>query len=468
VRMLVTDSNGLIRDLITQMSLSNVRDALEKLKEYYVSYHSTLEEFCNRHKEKAEKEAAGEEVDEITLDYSKEYQRFVQALMLSNNWSYKEGKIFNVFSVSAAELGSHFLKLRILAYFVYHLEHKYTTHRIALKYETVYRDFLFLGFPASHVEDAIRSLLQAGLLVSPDLPTSPTGGSSAAKHRTLPLNIKVALSPRGRYYLNTLSRHPYYLTRVGDDMVWYDDGAAKAYVGCLEESILLQEREPDDALQATDAKTVLVEYLKKRLSEEMQIKDSRLTATDWAKSIKQTIEQMILGSLPMDDTIFAHIPQIDTTQSDAKEHKNGRHEPPALPSKDEREPATEEPVARQMTLFGKVVDEETSIKEAVAFVGAMPTDTKHDRSRYIVRVLWALEVAYHAGIGTRRAADITRIICKYGNERVERTNVARFFRDENRSNSDYTRLWKEEQKAYFEISPEGREFIQAILHPKEE
>jgi hypothetical protein len=329
----------------------------------------------------------------------------------------------------------------------------------------VYRDFLFLGFSTSHVEDAIRSLLHAGLLVSPNLPTNTTGGSSTGKYRTLPLDIKIALSPRGRYYLKTLVRHSYYLTRVGDDMVWYDEGSAKAYAGCLEESILLQEQEPDDALQATDAKSVLVEYLKKQLLGEKQVKDSRFIATEWARSVKQTVEQMILGDLAVDDTIFAHIPQIDVSQQDTNGIGSSNPTPSDTPKKKKQK---EEPVARQMNLFGKVTDDEVCINEAVDFVGAMPSDTKHEKSRYIVRVLWALEVAYHAGLGPIRAADVTRIIRKYGNEPVEPTNVARFFRDENRSNSDYTRLWKEETKAYFEISLEGRKFLQTILHPKGE
>src|SRR5262245_35338917 len=97
------------------------------------------------------------------------------------------------------------------------------------------------------------------------------------------------------------------------------------------------------------------------------------------------------------------------------------------------------------------IDFEGAIVEAAQSIGEMPMGLKVQGSVYIVRVLWALEVASRAGIGPLIPARIAEIICVYGGERVEQTNTARFFRDQKRG-GDFTHLWKEDPPGHYSIS----------------
>ena len=87
----------------------------------------------------------------------------------------------------------------------------------------------------------------------------------------LPKNLRLVISARGYYYLNTIVGHEYYQTRVGEDTVWYDEEKALAYAKALQESVEMQsERGRVDWLLATNARDVFLQYLRKSMFEEAQ------------------------------------------------------------------------------------------------------------------------------------------------------------------------------------------------------
>ena len=105
---LVLGSHAEIRTLLTTLSLSNLRLALDMLRSYYTSYHSTFHEYYALQKTGASPAKRP--------DPEHEQSRVLQALMLENSWAYKESAstVFNVFSVDSREQVSHFLLLRLL------------------------------------------------------------------------------------------------------------------------------------------------------------------------------------------------------------------------------------------------------------------------------------------------------------------------------------------------------------------
>ncbi len=190
IKKLITGGNKAVRELLSAFCMSNLRDELSKLQNYYTSYHSTFHEF---YKEYRLKDADDESTK---LDYKKEYTRFLQSLMLSNTWSYKEGIVFNIFSVTDLERASHFLKLRILAYFIIKRPPS-TRASTPVLYRDLIEDFVFLGYARNQVKDAVKNLLQSGLLVSPNLPVNSTREVVVDLPDFIEPNVKISLSSRG-------------------------------------------------------------------------------------------------------------------------------------------------------------------------------------------------------------------------------------------------------------------------------
>jgi hypothetical protein len=386
------------------------------------------------------------------------HARFIQTLMLGNSWSYKEGTVFNVFSVIDSEQASHFLKLRILSYFP--AKRAPSTRASApMLYKNVVGDFVYLGYPRNHVKDAVRNLLLGGLLVSPNLPASSTQDNTVELPNFISPNTKVSLSSRGLYYLQNLAAHVYYQTRVGEDTVWYDEELVTKYIECLEESITAQGRASYDVLQATSAREFFITYLRRALQHEIDTRDNRYTATEWARKINHVVDRLICDDanrVLYRDT-WQEIGEVELTP--VATNGSGKVEIVVEAGSDEES----EPSPKQMNLFGGFdIDINDKIREAIGFVGSLPIGLEFENKRYMVRILWALEVAYQAGLGPLRASDIARIIKNFGKEDVEATNVARFIRDEKKK-GEYTTFWKEENKSHFSISQQGRDVFYSHL-----
>ncbi|HEY7419106.1 MAG TPA: hypothetical protein VH593_28245, partial [Ktedonobacteraceae bacterium] len=412
INRLVLDQDDFVRLFITSMSLNNVRYSLAMLRDYYTSYHATFHELYRQH-------ATDSGIpSQLALDYLQEHVRFIQALMLGDTWSYQGEKsgCFNIFSVTRSEKTSHFLMLRILAYLS--LERNATSFRISVTYDKLSNDFIFLGYPRAHLNDALRKLLNAGLVVSPSL------ASTVAEARVeipdpLPEGLKVALSAKGHYYLNKLAADQYYLLRVGEDTVWYDEELAHRYIQCLQDSMNAQAAYgAEDSLEATEARDVFLTYLKKSLLDESQGTNSRYVAKDWAGQVNALTERGVFGK-QLTETVYmpAHEEALDHSPSAAPPIRGLA----VLPKRTLVPVSDREYEQRELfdadELGGKRSTEEAyknAIEEAVRSVGPMPKGVKWQNSVNMVRVLWALEVAFQAGVGSLRASEIARIIHEYG------------------------------------------------------
>ncbi len=460
INRLILCDDDFVRYIITTFSLNNMRYGLSMLREYYVSSHSAFHELYRI----VISNATGEASD-IELNYSKERTRFIQALMLNNTWSYRESTsdVFNVFSVDPLEQTSHFLILRILAYL--HLERKIQSARKTVLYEKVRDDFVFLGYPKHHVNNAIRRLIYAGLVVSPNLPANPTTEAKIEVPDPLPREFKISISAKGLCYLQKIVSLPYYQMRVSEDTIWYNEVLAKDYTKCLQEAYSTQRPETDDdLLQATDAREVFLQYLKKALLEEVQSGIVRHSVKEWARVMNDTVERSIFGESITQSVYVSTDSDLVATDEQQPIGTTVVVNPNIL----KRTTSSNNKEIQQYSFIGESsgIDYEKAIQEAVNSLGSLPKNLKIQGSAYLVRALWALEVASRAGIGALRPVKVAEIIRRYGNILVEPTNVARFFREQKRA-GDFTHLWRESPAGHYAINSVGRGKLTSILQSNE-
>jgi predicted kinase len=454
---LVLDEQDAIRLFITFFCLNNIRDGLAMLRDYYTCYHATIHEVYQQHKDQIEVGMSN------AFDYKREFSRFLQALMLGDSWTYESDRseLFNVFSVDPSEKISHFLLLRILAYLG--LDRNASSSKVAIKYDKLCSDFLFLGYPRHHINNAIRKLLGAGLIASPNLPASSVTEAKVEIPDVPPQSV--ALSARGHYYLHKLVSHPYYQMRAGEDTVWYEEELAQLYLLCLQEANRAQTPyDCDDALQATEAREIFLKYLRRSLLDEMPGNTSRFLSKEWAQIMNDIVERSLFGESVTRST---YVPEGEGSNGVERLTVDPLVVTPLPPRKEQKQRAAEMD-HEQLLLFS---NEELGIihpdygqatKDAVSSLGQMPKGIKLQKSESVVRVLWALEVAFQAGLGPLRASDIARLIQDYGKEPVSASNVAHFFQKQ-RQSDNHTHLWKEEPKGYYTINQFGRTQLSSLL-----
>lgn len=452
INQLVLGQDNRIRMLIATCSLSNVRYALRLLREYYTSFHSTFHTSYNKVRD------GKELVDALSLDLLLEHQRFLQALMLGNTWSFDENgsEIVNLFSADLFEQSSHFLALRLLAYLA--LERSNTYPRSTVTVEKLTNSFVYLGYQRHHIENAVRKLLATNLLLSPSFPIEE-GRLNVPKE--LPSELKLSLSAKGYYYLTILAGNPYYQMRAGEDTVWYDGTLAATYTKQLQESNKVQAAfKDDDALLGTTARDIFIQYLRKSLLAESGGGHLRLLSVEWARLVEDTIErhvfneaitQLVYTSESQESTSFDIMMGMETAYAPSLI----RHAQRQLSRKFQ---------PRQLSLFGDAgADYGKALEEALDSLGDLPKGIKYNnKSRYVIRVLWALELASRAGLGPQRASELGIIIRTLGQEYVAGQNVAQFFREQHKS-GEYTHLWKEEPHQHFTITSTGRDLLDNIL-----
>ncbi|MCP4402280.1 MAG: hypothetical protein GY801_33870 [bacterium] len=246
--------------------------------------------------------------------------------------------------------------------------------------------------------------------------------------------------------------------RVAEDTIWYDRELAHLYVECLKECI---ENQPqfgkDDALEATDAQYFFMRYLRQCMVEENQA-GIRTTMREWAKIINDVIEHNLFGEQITKSVYLKEEPGV-SEKSDVSIHGKFTY----TTSKVIRR-AKGLSNSKQMSLFSSasIPDSTKAIKEAIRSLGSMPRCVKFDKSSYVIRVLWVLEIAARAGLGALRASTITTVICDYGKETVAAPNVAKFFRNQKKA-SEYTHFWKEEPENYYSISSIGKTTLLSIM-----
>jgi GTPase SAR1 family protein len=440
MKHLILSGNDSIRTLITALSLSNIRYELELIKRYYTSEHSVFHELYYQ----------GDGMiitKEIKFDMNMEYERFIQSLMLGNSWSYNDtdSDIMNLFAVDTVDRESHLLTLKMLAYLVVNKSKK------MIKIETLINDFIPLGYSGKQIKNCIKRMLYSQSILSPNMPASFVKDDDDFLDKQLP-NMKVTISGKGYFYLNHLSSNHYYQTRVGEDMIWYNEESIKQYISCLEESFLVQDDYgSQDALRATNAREVFLKYLQDQMREENQNLNLRSNSISWVAKVNEILEKNLF------EKKLSPIRSVTVTASPNDEDEIG------LPQEDSTiYHIKSNRTTEQTTMPIKELDDYSRLlEEASQALFIIPKNLKISKSTYLVRVLWALEVAFRAGIGSINASSIANILNRYGNFSVEPTNVAKFFRGQ-RNKKENTQLWSENPAGYFSISSVGQDMLNSI------
>jgi hypothetical protein len=261
--------------------------------------------------------------------------------------------------------------------------------------------------------------------------------------------------------------------RVGEDTVWYDEELSVLFVKALQECASYQGSEGAvDVLHATSARDTFLQYLRRSIIAEVHDSKQRHASKEWAVLMEDIVEQRVFGQ------------RIGTAVHLTESDGRGESELPSAPRK-RAGPARLKPLLQrpgslqrdgsdkrtphQLALFS---DEEAStagspdyihaLREATETLGKLPAGKKVHESKYVVRVLWALEVASRAGLGGLNASDIANVICIFGHEHVEATNVARFFRMQRRT-GEFVHLWIENPPYYFAINSTGKDVLLSLV-----
>ncbi len=446
IKILFLGSDDRLRVMVTALSLHNVRLALAMIRNYYTSYHSTFTDIYTAYGESED----GPTDENVVL--VSEFSNFLKSLMLGNTWHYdqSESEIFNLFDVDSHEQSSHFLALRILAYL------SRFSPKSTISLDKLSSDLVFLGHQRHRVENQVRRLLASSLIVSPTLPQASSRPQAEALSLQLPKTMRLVISARGYYYLNTIAGHEYYQTRVGEDTVWYDEEKALAYAKALQESVEMQsEHGRVDWLLATSAREIFLQYLRKSMFEEAQSGRFR-SQNELARIVNSIVEQRVFGG---------QITHSVYTQEELVPDETNRAEvvPPSSQGiiQNLQKVSAGEDEQQQLALGIENTDYKKMLQEAATSLGHLP-DKRFQKSRNLVRVLWSLELAFRSGTQPLRASNIAFIINKFGGEQVFAPNIAKFFRNQKLSH-EFTHLWKEEPEGYYAISQSGRDLLLSMM-----
>jgi len=272
--------------------------------------------------------------------------------------------------------------------------------------------------------------------------------------------MKVSISAKGLYYLKYLAAHSYYQTRVGEDTIWYNRDLASLFIECLNEGASNQESfASDDALEVTDARKIFIQYLRTSLIEESENSTIRYPSKEWARVMNDVVERSVFGE-PLTKSLYAV--EVEGSGDIPRTAVGSRiHTPWTIDTQNKQEPIGSQ--AQQLELFrSDAPDYRRAIEENAKLLGPLPQDVRIQKSRYVVRVLWALEIAFRAGTGPLRASNIATIIREYGGETVADPNVAKFFRTQ-RHTGEYTHFWKEDPVEYYTLTSIGRKELASLL-----
>jgi hypothetical protein len=441
MKELLLTPDDTLRKLVSAFSLGNIRYSLEIIQDYYTSFHSLFHEYYEVYKE------AGELPKDCAVDVTKEFLHFLQALMLGNDWSYDErdSEIYNLFAVGQDEQSSHFIAAVILAY----LSRDSLSPKSSVRLEKLYNDLISLGYPKHHVEQVVRRLLRSSILLAP---TNPVGMFKNKDVPELQGEMRISISAKGYYYLNYLASYSYYQMRVAEDTIWYDSERATLFIKALRDSLDVQEQHgSSDYLIATDAREVFNQYLKRAWLAEYQSSKAKV---EWARVVRSIVEEKVFGS---QITQSVHFKEEKSAPETEQRPALIQQPLPSIPKDTDKD----EP--KQLSIFPtEPPNYEQVFADNARNLGTMPNSTKVNRSTYILKALWAMELGFRCGWPKLRAADIARLINDYGKGDVESTNVAKFFRGQRKTN-EFTHLWTENPEGYFTINNFGRDFLSSYL-----
>jgi len=277
--------NRIIRDSIAFLSNNNLRTSFSLLRDYYSCSLSSFYKFYDEQKDLNEQEEAPD------FNYNLELNTLIKVLMLLNRWSYQESEssIHNLFAVDASEKSSHFLIVRLLAYL--ELKRKSTLNNNRATYKQILKSFTSFGYKESHIEQSVQRLIISQLIV----PSDPIRNSYQNNELNIEPKMRVQITPKGYYYFSTLLKNTYYLTRVGEDTVWYDYDLAQSYINLLKSAdINEKEDESFDYLEVVNAKEVFLNYLTNQYVADLESGGLHFQ-NDEGVSINLHVEQNLFG-----------------------------------------------------------------------------------------------------------------------------------------------------------------------------
>lgn len=413
------------RLLITCVANRSIRKALNLLKQYANSPFAAYD---------WEKGEAGKHV--------------LRSLMLGKLVVYQEinSPIVNLFAVRKDIRGSHLLLIKLLIYLNW-CHHGGTRLTDSPKIEQVVAVFEEWGIQKSIVMQALKDLVWSGLVESDSRFISDD--EQVEDLRNLEYENTVRISPSGYFYINKLAQDKLYNVYCAGDTTWYSEEHYKKFSEEYKAFVDLACSEPglDNLVNDSDCYQHWISYLRIEKAQEETTLLGNSDDIAWRSAIIGVLNTII----PIDNrsqSVLAKTNKISTIQY---KKENQEIQTSLLDFCEE-----------------KLTGENTNTNDLVLIIEGMPKlpeNKSYEGSKYVPRVLWVLEIARRAKIKPLCAADMSEIISKYAVVKVEAPNVAKFLRN-NRKTQHFQDLWKETsvgKQHFYEILQKGQELYMKLF-----
>lgn len=328
----------------------------------------------------------------------------------------------NVFEATVASPPRHGLRLRVLGYLAWTLDHGSERGLLEQTAALIGR-FTAWGYPAVLIVETIEALLELGLVHAPE--------SGRQQGSGMPRRVSITAS--GYAHLTRLARLPAYRAAMACATHWYSDELVADFVRRSQEAGSADGTTLGDIL-ASAAPTVFEAYLAISLAAEDRLLSTALADRAWLR-----------------ETLSRTAPVLPKTVSATASSTAVRDEPLAIVTR-----GGDRSEQQQFELF-----EDNSPSHAVEELPRIPRNLRYGGTVWIPRILWALEYGRCNGGGALSASDLARSLVTHGDIDVPATNVARALRDLKRS-SEAEGLWIGRKKRY-EITPTGTALIRSLI-----
>lgn len=323
-------------------------------------------------------------------------------------------RIANCFDAEPSDPPYHALRLRLLGYFSWAFDS--VAERAFLEgTERALGHFSAWGYPVAMTRKAVSQLLDDGLL-------TPIDGEHAADGHTLPRRIR--LSASGYVHLTRLSVLLTYRAAMACQTNWYDRDLAESFVTQSNQAGGEQGVTVGD-IAVSPALGFFETYLAGVLAREDARLSEAIEKQPWVGEVRARAASVSIAAKPKSDPpvpvpppSLTSAPSIPASEPSSEQLSLALPVPPAPP-----------PPALDTTL--------PTIHRDRAFRG----------TKWIPRILWALEWAKRTSLGAQSPADMARILEAHGEITVPHNNVARAFR-ELRDKDFVAGLWRGVAKRY--------------------
>ena len=377
--------------VIEALSSGNVRQAFDYLMRYATSAHVDPSEFIMKFNRAVERHIRPQYPEHLVL----------RPIALGSRYRFHDDNKYlaNVFAAPRASRGSHFLRLRVLAY----LKHRFEADGMASRGICLVTDIAIALASCGHAR-------QQTVVAVEDLVSHRMVDQVSHFGSRLSVDDQVRISAGGNLYLTELIFDDAYLFYMSHDTVIYDREAHRNLCRTLQN---VEKRRSS----RRDAVHDFLRYLKHEAAKERSVIGApNASRAGWDRWFVFEIGSRVIGGDEWQGWIDDDVAET----------------PSSLP------PARRSSSPNQLTIEQVVPRTELDAKSAIASArSALPNLTPESSvngSRQFARVLWGLALAQRAGLGPQSASQIARLVALHGLVPVETTNVARFLRTG-------TRLW---------------------------